>query len=105
MQEAWRYAKGPLACPDEFFRHGRSVLGEAGRASAPLAKNRARDTTAMAIHAQSSQEGYPMKRFSLVLLGLTIGLTPLRGQTTDEKKASVAYLHSLQSESGGYLSA
>src|SRR4051794_41105438 len=46
-----------------------------------------------------------MKRFGLILLGLTLCLSPVRGQTADEKKATIAYLQSLQTDSGGFLPA
>ncbi len=46
-----------------------------------------------------------MKRFNLVLLGLAVCLSPVRGQTADEKKAAIAYLQALQTDSGGFLPA
>jgi prenyltransferase beta subunit len=44
-----------------------------------------------------------MKRFGLILLGLTVCLAPARGQTADEKKATISYVQSLQSDEGGFF--
>src|SRR5207245_1196088 len=44
-----------------------------------------------------------MKRFGLVLLVLSVCLAPVRGQSADEKKATVAYVQGLQAESGGFV--
>lgn len=46
-----------------------------------------------------------MKRFALILLAGALCLSPVRGQTADEKKATVEYLRSLQADSGGFLPA
>jgi prenyltransferase beta subunit len=46
-----------------------------------------------------------MGRNGFVLLGMMIGATVAAAQTPDEKKASVAFLRGLQTESGGFLPA
>jgi prenyltransferase beta subunit len=46
-----------------------------------------------------------MKRFVVVLLLAGVSAVPARGQTAEEKKATVAYLQGLQQPDGGFLPA
>lgn len=43
-----------------------------------------------------------MKRFTLGLLAVVLCLAPVRGQTPDDKKATIAYLQSLQTDGGAF---
>jgi prenyltransferase beta subunit len=46
-----------------------------------------------------------LKRFALLAVCFTVYLAPARAQTADEKKATIAFLHGLQSADGGFLAA
>jgi prenyltransferase beta subunit len=46
-----------------------------------------------------------LKHLTLLVVSLTAIAAPLRGQTADEKKATIAYLRDLQSADGGFLPA
>jgi prenyltransferase beta subunit len=46
-----------------------------------------------------------MNRFALATLGLLVCLAPVQGQTAEEKKATIDYLRSLQTGSGGFYEA
>jgi prenyltransferase beta subunit len=46
-----------------------------------------------------------MKRACLVLLASLVWLSPVWGQSAEQKKATIAYLRVLQTESGGFLTA
>src|SRR5947209_8428483 len=45
-----------------------------------------------------------MKRTCLVLLCALVWLAPVRGQSPEDKKATIDYLVSLQTDGGGFLS-
>jgi prenyltransferase beta subunit len=46
-----------------------------------------------------------LRRSTLLLVSLAAIASPVRGQTADEKKATIAYLRGLQTADGGFLSA
>jgi len=46
-----------------------------------------------------------MKRFSLVFLCSVVCLVPVRGQTPEQKQATITYLQNLQAADGGFLPA
>jgi prenyltransferase beta subunit len=46
-----------------------------------------------------------VKHLYVVALGIAVCLAPARGQPPEEKKATIAYLHSLQAPDGGFLAA
>jgi prenyltransferase beta subunit len=50
----------------------------------------------------SSVEDYPMPRFSLALLVAFCFLAPASSQTPEQKKATIAYVRSLQTDAGGF---
>jgi prenyltransferase beta subunit len=51
------------------------------------------------------KEDKPMFRLGLALLYVTLCVAPARGQTAEQKKETIAYLRSLQTQSGGFLPA
>ncbi len=44
-----------------------------------------------------------MRRFVVAVLSVAVGLAVARGQTPEQKKATIAYLQSLQAADGGFL--
>src|SRR5712692_5075812 len=48
-------------------------------------------------------ESTPMRRFCLTVLLVASCLVPAQAQTPEQKTATIAYIRSLQTESGGFL--